>query len=135
MAPASRRHKSCTRSKHRRQRRDRTFRDAASRFDFAPLQGPTGEALLTKAGLPLDVSTVVLVDEAVVHTRSTAALRVLAHCGMPYSLLHAVAICLPRPLRDAGYKAVAAVRYKLFGKDDGTSCRRMTKAIRKRFHE
>merc|ERR1719353_833080 len=62
--------------------------DKEGRYDFAPLQGPTAKALLTKAGLPLDVSTVVLLDETGVHTRSTAALRVLACCGKPYSLLH-----------------------------------------------
>ena len=109
--------------------------DKAGRFDFAPLQGPTAAALLTKAGLPLDVSTVVLIDEAGVHTRSTAALRVLAHCGMPSALLHHVFIWIPAPLRDLGYKAVAAVRYRAFGQDDGSTCRRMTKAIKARFHE
>ena len=40
---------------------------------------------------------------------------------------------VPRPLRDLGYSCVAAVRYRLFGKDDGGSCRRMTKAMRARF--
>ena len=101
-------------------------------FDFATLQGATGTKLLTQHGLPLDVSTVVMIDEAGVHTRSTAALRVLRKCGMPYAILYA-AILLPRPLRDLGYKAVAAVRYRIFGKDDGSSCRLMTKAIRSRF--
>ena len=102
--------------------------DKEGRYDFAPLQGPTAKVILEKAGLPLDVSTVVVVDEKGVHTRSTAALRVLDNCGRPYSLLHTVFIWLPSPLRDAGYKAVAAVRYRVFGKDDGSSCRRMTKA-------
>ena len=109
--------------------------DKAGAFDFAPLQGPTGTALLTKHGLPLDVSTMVLIDEAGVHVRSTAALRVLRRCSAPYSWLGATAIWLPRPVRDLGYKTVAALRYRLFGKDDGSTCRRMTKAIRSRFHE
>ena len=70
--------------------------------------------------------------EGGVHTHSTAALRVLGRCGVPYSYLHSL-LWLPRPLRDLGYKAVAAVRYRVFGKDDGTTCRRMTKAMRERF--
>ena len=37
------------------------------------------------------------------------------------------------PLRDLGYSIVAAVRYRVFGKDDGATCRRMTKALRARF--
>ena len=109
--------------------------DQHSAFDFAPLQGATGTKLLTQAGLPLDVSTMVLVDEAGVHVRSTAALRVIARCGLPYSWLRILLWLLPAPLRDAGYKMVASVRYLVFGKDDGTTCRRMTKAIRQRFHE
>ena len=104
------------------------------RFSFATLQSEEGMSYLTAAGLPLDVSTVVVIDEAGVHTRSTAALRVLKHCGMPYALLFYLFIPLPAPVRDLGYKAVAAVRYRLFGKDDGeATCRMMSKAIRPRF--
>ena len=107
--------------------------DPEGLFDFASLQGETGTALLTKHGLPLDVSTMVLIEaDGSVHTRSTAALRVLKRCTMPYCLAYA-AIALPRPLRDLGYKLVARYRYVLFGKDDGSQCRRMTKAIRHRF--
>lgn len=108
--------------------------DPEAAFDFAPLQGPTGKKLLKLHGLPLDVSTVVLIDECGHHVRSTAALRVLARCSAPYSYLAAF-LWLPRPLRDLGYKMVAAVRYRLFGQDDGSTCRRMTKAMRTRFHE
>ena len=67
-----------------------------------------------------------------VHVRSTAALKVLQHCSYPYKLAYA-AIALPRPLRDLGYKLVARYRYKLFGEDDGSTCRLMTKSIRHRF--
>ena len=92
-----------------------------------------GLKALKQAGLEADLSTMVLIDEAGAHVRSTAALRVLSRCGAPFSLLYAL-ILLPRPLRDLGYSCVAAVRYRLFGKDDGGSaCRRMTKAMRARF--
>ena len=89
-------------------------------------------APLIRHGLPLDVSTVVLIDECGAHVRSSAALRTLRHCGAPYCFLYALA-ALPRPLRDFGYRMVAASRYRLFGKDDGSACRRMTKAMRARF--
>ena len=108
--------------------------DPKATFDFAPLQGPTGRRLLKANGLPLDVSTVVLVDEEGTHVRSTAALRVLTRCTAPFSYMAAL-LWLPQPLRDLGYKGVAAVRYRVFGQDDGTTCRRMTKAMRERFHE
>lgn len=106
--------------------------DKAEAFDFAPLQSDYGKATLAAVGMTSDLSTMVLIDECGAHVRSTAALRVLSRCGAPYSLLYA-AILLPRPLRDLGYKGVASVRYKLFGQDDGTACRRMTKSMRQRF--
>ena len=108
-------------------------RDADEVFAFASLQSDVGLAYLRKAGLPLDVSTVVLIDDAGVHTRSTAALRALMRCGRAYIVLHAALIWLPRPLRDLGYRIVAALRYRLFGKDEGETCRRMTRDMRRRF--
>ena len=72
-----------------------------------------------------------LIDERGSHVRSTAALRVLLHCGMPWSLLY-IFMLLPRVLRDLGYKMVAASRYTVFGKEEG-ACRRMTKDMRRRF--
>ena len=108
--------------------------DAEGAFDFAKLQGEAGKELLKKHNLPLDVSTMVLIDEHdVAHVRSTAALKVISRCGFPYYLGAYAALALPRPLRDLGYKTVAAMRYRLFGKDDGTTCRFMSKAIRHRF--
>ena len=107
--------------------------DPAERFQFASLQSEVGLALLEQHGMKADLSTVVLIDEAGAHVRSTAALRVLQKCGFPFNLVGHLAILLPRPLRDLGYKMVASVRYRVFGKDDGSSCRRMTKAMRARF--
>ena len=107
--------------------------DEEEAFDFAALQSDYGKAALLKQGMTSDLSTMVLIDEDGAHVRSTAALRVLKRCGLPYSLLYRAAILLPRPLRDLGYKCVAAVRYRVFGQDDGTSCRRLTKTMRKRF--
>jgi predicted DCC family thiol-disulfide oxidoreductase YuxK len=44
---------------------------------------------------------------------------------------NAIAI-VPRPIRDAGYNAVAAVRYRLFGRKDDL-CPVMTPDQRRRF--
>ena len=54
-------------------------------------------------------------------------------CGRAYAALHAALIWLPRPLRDLGYRIVAALRYRLFGKDEGETCRRMTRDMSRRF--
>ena len=52
--------------------------DHEASLDFAPLQGRTGASLLQAAGMPLDVSTVVLIDEEGVHVRS-ACYKCLRH--------------------------------------------------------
>lgn len=103
------------------------------RIRFCALQSEAGKEMLRAHGLPLDVSTVVLIDECGVHVRSTAALRTLRLCGLPFRMLYAALIVLPAPARDLGYRAVAASRYRLFGKDKGESCRRMSKELRGRF--
>lgn len=108
--------------------------DAAGSFDFAALQSDYAKAALAEHGMTSDLSTMVLLDEQGMHIRSSAALRVLARCGLKYNLLATTLLwLLPCPLRDLGYKGVAAGRYRLFGQDDGSSCRRMTKAVRARF--
>ena len=84
-------------------------------FRFAALQGGLGAACLRRAGLPLDLSTLVLIDEEGPHTRSTAALRVLRRCSGHWPLLAALLGWVPTPLRDLGYCGVAALRYKVFG--------------------
>jgi predicted DCC family thiol-disulfide oxidoreductase YuxK len=103
------------------------------RIRFCALQSEAGRKILRARGLPLDVSTVVLIDECGAHVRSTAALRTLRLCGWPCRMLYASLIVLPAPVRDLGYRAVAAARYRLFGKDKGESCRRMSKELRGRF--
>jgi predicted DCC family thiol-disulfide oxidoreductase YuxK len=96
-------------------------RDAAAVFRFASLQSEAGRALLRKHGLPDDdLDTMVLVDEAGVHTRSTAALRIVRRLRAPWPLLYAC-IVLPRPLRDAAYRLVARNRYRWFGRRE--TCR------------
>ena len=72
----------------------------------APLGGPTAlETLTTRA-----TDTVVLRDDDGEWTRSDAALRILATKHPAAKLLTLV----PRPLRDAVYRLVAAVRRRLF---------------------
>ncbi len=107
--------------------------DPADRFRFLSLQSESAAALLAKHGIPNDLNTVVLIDEDAAHVRSTAALRVLRYLGAPYRLIF-VSIVLPRPIRDAAYRLIASVRYRIFGKDDA-ACRRMTPAMRARMLE
>ena len=96
------------------------FADRLLRWDrkhvlrFAPLQGTTAAARLTDdAGA--DLTTVVLLDEAGIHTRSEAALRIISHLGGAWRLINVLRI-FPRVLRDAVYDWISWHRYGWFGK-------------------
>jgi predicted DCC family thiol-disulfide oxidoreductase YuxK len=107
--------------------------DDAGVFRLAPLQSPVGRELLCRHDLPTDdLDSVVLVDEAGAHVRSTAALRVCRRLGRPWSLL-APLLAVPAPLRDPAYDLVAATRYRLFGRTD--ECQVPEPAVRERFAE
>ncbi|KEZ47796.1 thiol-disulfide oxidoreductase DCC family protein [Metabacillus indicus] len=100
-------------------------------FSFASLQSEAGQSLLRKHGLPLeDYDSFVYLDEGKVHTKSTAALRVLKELGGIYRALYLL-IAIPKPIRDAVYMMIAKNRYKWFGKKD--ACTLPSKDVRKRF--
>lgn len=100
--------------------------DPAGLFSFAPLQGETAAALRARhPQIPADLDTVVVVERGPdgverVFLRSAAAFRVLRRVGGPWRLLLVFSV-LPRRLTDLGYRLIAAVRYRLFGKLD--ACR------------
>ena len=77
-----------------------------------------------------DPSSIVLIDEAGVHTQSTAALRISRHLRAPWSWLYAL-LLIPRPLRDGVYRFIARHRYAWFGRRD--ACRVPTPELQSRF--
>lgn len=93
-------------------------RDPEAHFRFASLQSDEGKALLDRFDdRPLDLSSVVLVQDGQLYARSEAALRVARQLGGGWSLLYAF-IVVPRPIRDAVYNWIARNRYRWFGKKD-----------------
>jgi predicted DCC family thiol-disulfide oxidoreductase YuxK len=89
-------------------------RDRSGRFRFAPLQSEAARAALggRMDSLP---DSIVLIDEAGMHTESEAAIRIATQLGFPYSLARAGRM-LPRAVRDAAYRWIARNRYRWFGK-------------------
>ena len=67
---------------------------------------------------------------SIAYIRSTAIFVTLGCLSFPLSLA-CVLLLLPLSIRDGGYRAFAAVRYRVFGMSD--ECRLMTKEGRKRF--
>ncbi|MCC6538540.1 MAG: DUF393 domain-containing protein [Bryobacterales bacterium] len=103
-------------------------RDRAEVVRFASLQSAAARELLRGVTVP---DSVVLVDDAGVHTRSTAALRIARRLGFPWAVLGWMGVMLPRFLSDAVYDWVARNRYAWFGKQD--ACLLPTPALAARF--
>lgn len=107
-------------------------RDPHARFQFASLTSDAAARVLdgvTRDALP---DSVVLIEDGQVFTRSDAALRIARRLTFPWRLAYA-AIVLPRGFRDVLYDAVAARRYRWFGRRE--TCMIPTPAIRGRFLE
>lgn len=105
--------------------------DRAQRFRFAALQSNAARAALSAANAPSELpDSVVLVADGRVFLRSDAAIGIARRLGFPWSLA-AVALVLPRFVRDGIYGWIARNRYRWFGKKD--ACMVPTKALRARF--
>jgi predicted DCC family thiol-disulfide oxidoreductase YuxK len=105
-------------------------RDRRGAIRFAPLQGDTAKHRSIAVAPNLD--TVVWSDSrGREFLRSAAAVRVLWQLGGVWRLIGWLLWLIPLPLRDLGYRMIAANRYRLFGKKE--TCRMPTPAERARF--
>ena len=86
---------------------------------FAPLQGETAAALRTRhPTIPATLDSVVLVDEADrVWLRSKTFLRVAKHLRAPWRIGYHVR-WLPAFVLDLGYRVIARLRYRIWGRAD-----------------
>ena len=101
-------------------------RDAEGRLRYASLQSRAASAALIAArveDLKSLGDSIVFLDGAGVHVRSSAVIRIGTELGFPYTL-GKIALLVPRPIRDAVYEYVARNRYRWFGRRD--TCMRPT---------
>ena len=83
---------------------------------YAPLQGETAAALRARhPEIPADIDTVVLVEGDRVHLRSKAFLYVARYLRAPWRWLYGVR-WLPALVLDLGYRLIARVRYRIWGR-------------------
>jgi predicted DCC family thiol-disulfide oxidoreductase YuxK len=109
-------------------------RDPEGRLRFAPLQGETAARLRARQpGIPEGLGTLVYVVESDggerVYLRSEAVFRACAAIsGSPRWV--GILASLPRSLTDFGYRLIAGLRYRVFGRLD--ACRIPTPHERER---
>lgn len=93
-------------------------RDPSGYFRFGASQSPQAAALLAHFGLTREMTrSIVLIEDGQVYLRSTASLRIAARLPFPWRVA-AVALVMPAPLRDVGYRIVAAIRHRIAGRSN-----------------
>ena len=105
-------------------------RDPDGYFRFGASQTPEACALLDPLGVSRETArSILLIEDGTVYMRSTASLRIAARMSFPWSLLR-VLLLVPAPIRDVGYRIVAAVRHRLAGPSN--ACNIPPREIRER---
>lgn len=93
-------------------------RDRSGTLRYASLQSEAAASILGEYLTPEEVEALpdamILVDDAGVHTRSTAALRIAGRLGLPWKAMIGF-LWVPRILRDGIYRFIARNRYRWFG--------------------
>ena len=85
---------------------------------FAPLQGETAAMLRQRyTNIPQHLESFVFIDDDVVRVRSRAVLTLARHLRAPWRWAYAWR-WLPSPLMDLGYRAIARIRYRVWGKSE-----------------
>jgi predicted DCC family thiol-disulfide oxidoreductase YuxK len=93
-------------------------RDRDAYFRFAPSQWPQAQEALAKRGLTREAArSLVLIEGDQVYLRSTASLKIAARLPWPWKAAQ-VLLWVPLPIRDAGYRIVAALRHRLAGRSN-----------------
>ncbi len=93
-------------------------RDPAGYFRFGASQNDAAQRLLAGFGeTRASTRSLILIEDGRLYRRSTAVLRIARRLPAPWAWA-AVFLSVPRPLRDAVYDAVAAVRHRLAGRSN-----------------
>ena len=84
-------------------------------FQFGASQSPQAARLLAAHGMTRESTrSIILIEDGQLYLRSTASLRIAGQLTAPWRWV-AVLLGIPRPVRDAAYNLVAAVRRRIAG--------------------
>jgi predicted DCC family thiol-disulfide oxidoreductase YuxK len=108
-------------------------RDKKAKFSFASLQSTFGQIQLKKYGLSSDeLSTIVLLKDGRIFTKSTAALEIAKNLDGLWPAFYFFRI-VPPLIRNFVYDFIAQNRYRWFGKRE--ACMIPTPELKARFIE
>ena len=99
-------------------------------FLFAPLQGKAAKEKLDSEVQSNPPDSVILYENGIIYSKSTAALRIARYLKWPWRWL-VIFYLVPAFIRDVFYNIIAKNRYKWFGKKD--SCMLPSAELRSRF--
>lgn len=102
--------------------------DKDETFKFASLQSDIGKKLFMHYDIQANVDSIILIEDKLVYSKSTAVLKICKHLHGIYSWLY-VFVIIPAPIRNYIYDFVAAHRYRW----SRNSCVIPSQEIRKRF--
>ena len=87
-------------------------------FKFGASQNPDGRALLAKYGTTREATrSMILIEDGEISLRSTAVLKIARRMTAPWRWF-SILLVVPRPIRDAVYRVVAAIRHRIAGESN-----------------
>ncbi len=106
-------------------------RDSKGTFKFSSLQSPEAQKLLKSVNLDQEeLTTMILLKQGQVYTRSDAALEIARNLDGVWPLLYGLKV-VPKFIRNGVYQWISRNRYRWFGKRD--TCRIPTDQEKQRF--
>ena len=101
---------------------ERSVRFIATRdngyFRFGASQNAEGQALLAQYGTSREAArSMILIENGEIALRSTAVLKIAQRLSAPWRWA-GVLLWVPRPIRDAVYRVIAAVRHRIAGRSN-----------------
>jgi predicted DCC family thiol-disulfide oxidoreductase YuxK len=107
--------------------------DRSGELVFTPNRSPYGAALCERHHLALESErTILVVHDSRVLRRSDAVIFIATHLRRPYCHL-ALMRLIPRPVRELGYRVVAAIRRMI--PVDHSACELLPPELQKRIRE
>jgi predicted DCC family thiol-disulfide oxidoreductase YuxK len=87
-------------------------------FRFGASQSDAARTLLSRFGIDRETArSIILIEQDTVYLHSDAVLRIASRMRAPWKYA-AVLRVVPRPIRDAVYRVIAAVRHRLAGRSN-----------------